>query len=77
MSEATHYIGNELELFGNAHNWKGYYRNHLAPFIQGNVLEVGAGIGETTTHLLNKKVKNWLCLEPDASLAKKIEVALN
>jgi cyclopropane fatty-acyl-phospholipid synthase-like methyltransferase len=72
MSEATHYIGNELELFGHAHNWKGYYRKHLSPFIQGNVLEVGAGIGETTAHLFNEKVDNWLCLEPDASLAEKI-----
>ena len=43
MSEATHYIGNELELFGHAHHWKRYYRKHLSPFIQGNVLEVGAG----------------------------------
>lgn len=73
MSEATHYIGNELELFGHAHNWKRYYRKHLSPFIQGNVLEVGAGIGETTAHLLNEKVENWLCVEPDASLAEKIE----
>lgn len=76
MSEATHYIGNELELFGHAHQWKGYYRKHLAPFIQGNVLEVGAGIGETTAHLLNEKVENWLCLEPDASLAEKIAIKI-
>jgi 2-polyprenyl-3-methyl-5-hydroxy-6-metoxy-1,4-benzoquinol methylase len=73
MSEASHYIGNELELFSHAHNWKGYYRKHLAPFIQGNVLEVGAGIGETTSHLFNENVKTWLCLEPDASLARSIE----
>ncbi|MBK9636624.1 MAG: class I SAM-dependent methyltransferase [Bacteroidetes bacterium] len=73
MSEASHYIGNELELFSHAHNWKGYYKKHLSPFIKGEVLEVGAGIGETTLHLHNETVSSWLCLEPDASLASKIE----
>ncbi len=73
MSDASHYIGNELELFSHAHNWKGYYRKHLSHSILGEVLEVGAGIGETTTHLHNEKVTKWLCLEPDASLAENIE----
>lgn len=73
MSEASHYIGNELELFSHAHNWKEYYKKHLSPFIKGEVLEVGAGIGETTLHLHNETVSTWLCLEPDASLASKIE----
>lgn len=77
MSEASHYIGNELELFSNAHNWKGYYRKHLSPFILGEVLEVGAGIGETTAHLHNENVSTWLCLEPDATLANKIEKKIN
>jgi len=77
MTEASHYIGNELELFSHAHNWKGYYRKHLTPFIQGEVLEVGAGIGETTAHLYNETVTTWLCLEPDASLANKIEKKIN
>lgn len=72
MTDVTHYIGNELELFGHAHNWKNYYRKHLSPFIHGDVLEVGAGIGETTAHLYNETVKRWLCLEPDAALSDKI-----
>jgi len=72
MTEATHYIGNELELFGHAHNWKRYYREKLIPFITGDVLEAGAGIGETTKHLFNASVTSWTCLEPDASLAAKI-----
>lgn len=77
MNEASHYIGNELELFSHAHNWKGYYRKPLSPFIRGEVLEVGAGIGETTAHLYNENVTTWLCLEPDASLANKIEKKIN
>jgi len=77
MGDSEHYIGSELELFSHAHNWKGYYKKHLNPYIIGKVLEVGAGIGETTTHLLNTKVDCWLCLEPDASLAIKIQEKLD
>ena len=38
------YIGNELELFKNATNWKKYFCSKIAEFIHGDVLEVGAGI---------------------------------
>lgn len=69
---AEHYIGNELELFRHAHNWKGYYRNKLSAFIRGDVLEAGAGIGETTRHLYHRACSSWTCLEPDASLSGKI-----
>lgn len=72
MNIAEHYIGNELELFSHAYNWKSYYRKKLIPFIHGDVLEAGAGIGETTRHLHNEAVKTWTCLEPDAKLAEKI-----
>jgi SAM-dependent methyltransferase len=72
MIDTEHYIGNELELFSHAINWKNYYRKHLKHYIVGDVLEVGAGIGETTTHLLNANVTSWVCLEPDQSLSNKI-----
>lgn len=71
MSSST-YIGNELELFSRARHWKSYYGKLLKPFIQGDVLEAGAGIGETTPYLLNRKVKTWTCLEPDQSLSGRI-----
>ncbi len=77
MSTAEHYIGNELELFSHAVNWKRYYRQKLVPYIKGDVLEAGAGIGETTQHLLNDQVHTWTCLEPDASLAEKIHLKLS
>lgn len=66
------YIGNELELFKHAKNWKNYYSKKIMKYIYGNVLEVGAGIGETTKILYNKQVSSWLCLEPDQSLSEKI-----
>jgi hypothetical protein len=40
MSE---YIGNELELFKHAKNWKSYYKRKVEDFIIGDVWDVGAG----------------------------------
>lgn len=77
MNIAENYIGNELELFSHAHNWKSYYRKKLTPFIKGDVLEAGAGIGETTLHLYNETVTSWTCLEPDARLAAQISDKIN
>ena len=67
--DPTHYVGTELELFATATNWKAYYSRSIAPWVRGDVLEVGAGIGTNTRELFTPAVKSWLCLEPDASLA--------
>jgi len=63
-----HYEGQELHLFEKAAKWKQYLATTLKPYIQGKVLEVGAGIGETTLYLQNNKVQEWTCLEPDQNL---------
>ena len=62
------YPGVELELFAYAINWKSYFKKHLIPYVQGRVLEVGAGIGETSKFLQNTKVTHWTYLEPDRRL---------
>lgn len=69
----TQYIGNELELFSKATHWKSYYSRLLKPFVIGEVLEAGAGIGETTPYLLNEHVSAWTCLEPDPALCQRIQ----
>lgn len=65
------YKGSELELFRDAVNWKQYFGRKIRKYILKDVLEVGAGIGETTRYLANGQ-DSWLCLEPDASLAASI-----
>ena len=45
------YIGGELELFKNATNWKSYVAKKTRPFIKGDVLEVGAGLGANAKYL--------------------------
>ena len=67
------YIGNELDVFAHATNWKSYLRSRLGKFIRGDVLEVGAGIGGTTQFLCDGAQRSWLCLEPDRNLLARLE----
>jgi 2-polyprenyl-3-methyl-5-hydroxy-6-metoxy-1,4-benzoquinol methylase len=63
------YSGNELDIFSLAVNWKRYWASLMSPYIRGNVLEVGAGIGNNTLLLRTLHPHTqWICLEPDASL---------
>lgn len=66
------YVGEELDLFALAVNWKRYFRAQIADVIRGDVLEVGAGIGETTRHLCDGTQRSWWCLEPDPALAARL-----
>lgn len=68
------YIGNELELFKHAVNWKNYYAKFFKHLLKGDVLEVGAGIGETTRSLCDGTQTAWVCLEPDEKLTNEIEL---
>lgn len=71
------YIGNELELFSDARNWKRYFITSVHRFIQGDVLDVGAGQGATLVTFLgisnSYQVSKWTCLEPDSALCHKIK----
>ncbi len=67
------YIGEELQVFEYAKNWKKYFSTFLKPFIQGKTLEAGAGIGGTTSFLNNGQPTSWLCMEPDVELLKQID----
>lgn len=63
------YVGQELQLFAEARNWKRYVADRLRPFLQSPVLEVGAGLGETT-RFGHRPGLEWHCLEPDATMAE-------
>lgn len=67
------YIGSELELFSEAINWKSYFSEVLDNYVSGDVLEVGAGIGETTKFLYNSKVTSWDSLEPDSEFTNLLK----
>ena len=65
--------GDELEIFAEAKNWKAYFRLFLPPLAGKRVLEVGAGIGGTTSSLCSGDEQLWLCLEPDRRLLSELE----
>ena len=65
------YVGTELDLFAQATNWKRYLKSVVSPFLTGDVLEVGAGIGTTTRAFSDGSASTWLCLEPDGDLAER------
>lgn len=73
MTGPKPYCGNELEYFARAHHWKAYFRDQIASFVGGRVLEVGAGLGATTAALSVLPHDAWVCLEPDAEMAASLQ----
>jgi SAM-dependent methyltransferase len=70
------YVGSELDLFAVVHNWKAYWVSEIRPFLRGDVLEIGAGIGSNTQLLSAGAVGRWVCLEPDRNLLAGLESRL-
>jgi len=62
------YVGSELDLFAAVWNWKKYWSQQIQPFLRGDILEVGAGIGSNTRFLNRGCSGRWVCLEPDPEL---------
>ena len=77
MNQAAEYsyVGSELDLFMHATNWKKYWAGKLRPFVSGDVLDVGAGLGATFDYL-SDGASSWTCLEPDAGLCAQLEQRL-
>jgi SAM-dependent methyltransferase len=72
MSEFK-YVGSELDLFADVRHWKAYWSSQIRPFLQGDILEVGAGIGSNTRYLdPDGGAGRWVCLEPDPALADEL-----
>jgi SAM-dependent methyltransferase len=70
------YEGDELALFAHAVHWKTYFARALRPYVRGDVLEVGAGIGGTTRQLCDGSQNSWTALEPDAAMADEMRAKL-
>ncbi len=66
------YIGEELDLFQHAQNWKRYYAGMLRPYVRGRVLDAGCGMGVNAEYLLNDKVTSYTFLEPDGALLDQV-----
>jgi len=70
------YVGSELEIFEKAVRWKRYWSRQIAPYIRGDVLEAGAGIGANLRVFAGLNFRSWTCLEPDRNLLDQLRAAL-
>ncbi|MGB3005757.1 MAG: class I SAM-dependent methyltransferase [Chitinophagaceae bacterium] len=77
MKNDYKYPGDELQLFEAATNWKNYLASHISVFLEGRVLEVGAGIGGTTLLLNKGKADSWLLIEPDETMRQVLQQKIN
>jgi len=77
MNSKYFYNGKELELFSQAKNWKHYFSGFIIPYLKGNVLEAGPGMGSTTPYLnVSKSITSWLLLEPDGQFCDTLKKAI-
>lgn len=77
MPDMYSYPGTELDLFAKAIRWKTYFSSILNRYVQGDVLEVGAGTGINQPYLMNESVSSWTSLEPDAALLQQLKERLD
>ena len=73
---ACSYVGSELEIFQHATHWKAYFARSIRPYVIGDVLEVGAGLGATSRFLCDGRQRSWPCLEPDPALLRQLDERL-
>lgn len=66
------YVGSELDLFADVTNWKSYWSSRVRPYISGDVLEVGAGIGSNAPYLHSPCTGRVVALEPDGGLVDEL-----
>lgn len=66
------YAGGELDIFAAAFHWKLYWSERIRPYLRGDTLEVGAGIGSNTSFLSPYTPGRWVCLEPDPGLSVEL-----
>ena len=62
------YPGRELESMSFASNYHKWIIDELAPYLGQNVVEVGAGVGDLTSILLQTDIKQLYAFEPASNL---------
>lgn len=77
MNEQYSYPGQELAFFEKAVNWKGYFASYIKPYVRKKVLEVGSGIGATTSLLNDGTASQWVLLEPDEAMVTILQQKIN
>jgi len=63
----------EFAALGEANNYRAALLGYFSGYLRGNVLEVGAGIGQMTAGLLeNPRIEKLLSIEPDTGFCARL-----
>ena len=67
----------EFEPLNEARNYRRALLREFGPYLKGNVLEVGAGIGQLTEEIrVLPSIKRFCAIEPDANFCEQIRARL-
>ena len=70
------YIGDELDLFALATNWKGYIKKEVSGYTTGDVWKWAPASARPQLALHDGTARRWVCLEPDQVLALRLKAGL-
>lgn len=73
----SQYDGYELAGLREAHNYYSWMIQEYNSFIEGKVLEVGAGIGTFSRYVLRLPIQELVCLEPASKLIPSLKQNLS
>ena len=71
-----HYPGRELEAMSSAVNYHRWIIDEFAPYLSGDVAEVGAGIGTMSQLILAQPVRRLRAFEPSSNMYPRLAAAL-
>jgi SAM-dependent methyltransferase len=68
----------EFQALWNAKNYRAAIEKEFVPYLRGEVLEAGSGIGQFSNNILRcPNVKNLICVEPNEEFIKRHKVNNN
>ena len=66
------YVSDELDAMACATNYYRWIMGAFRPYLSGTVLELGAGIGTFSSHLINESIERLVLVEPATALCERL-----
>lgn len=67
------FVRQDQEIMSYADNYFDYLYKLVKPYLNGKILEIGAGIGNITQRVLTGNYQSITCIEPDKNCLKQLE----
>jgi len=71
-TETAEYEGDDLEALSTMHRYREWIITHFEPYLTGDAVEIGAGIGNIANHIA-PHVRSLLLVEPSSRLIERLE----